>query len=199
MCFLFAACLHDVLTYREPHQQLFFFPLLLLSFSVRSKKEQTNPLACFPSISLTINPLHGTQSIEITDSCYLNGGAKVRTISRSHLLIKCFVMRWHAQILNEIINKEGGRLSHMVPLEKTWIIHRIMIFRWYLFSFFPISLPGLKILFCMLWSVVLSCVFIKVLLPLAPGPICALCLCLRLLGLSQSGCMCHFLCKPTPV
>lgn len=37
------------------------------------------------------------------------------------------------------------------------------------------------------------------LLPLALGPICALCLCLHLLGASQSGCMCHFLCKPTPV
>lgn len=48
-------------------------------------------------------------------------------------------------------------------------------------------------------SVVLSCVFIKVLLPLALGPICALCLCPCLPGLSQSGCMCHFLCKPTPV
>lgn len=37
MCSLFGACLHDVLTYWEPYQQLVFFPLekknVFISFS----------------------------------------------------------------------------------------------------------------------------------------------------------------------
>lgn len=109
--------------------------------------------------------------------------------------IKCVVtQKWHA-ILDEIINI-ADRDFLTVPLETLWISHHVMIFRSFWSCFFYGSLG---ILFCMLRSVVLSCVFIKVLLPLALGPICALCLCLHLLGASQSGCMCHFLCKPTPV